>query len=147
MILPFGSELQKKSITLRDELLRKPLGLHFTAGDLAQEENEFHLALVSTDTNGNQQVDAILLLKPTGEAGVIKMRQVATRETMQGQGLGTMLVQKAEDFALDNGFFKMELNARETAVPFYKNRGYRIVSERFTEVNIPHFKMEKNLRA
>jgi predicted GNAT family N-acyltransferase len=47
--------------------------------------------------------------------------------------------------ALQLGFARMVLHARETAVPFYKVLEYNIVGDRFEEVGIPHFRMEKAL--
>jgi predicted GNAT family N-acyltransferase len=39
----------------------------------------------------------------------------------------------------------MELNARETAVPFYEKLAYNTEGVRFEEVGIGHFKMTKKL--
>ena len=73
------------------------------------------------------------------------MRQVAVAENRQKQGIGQRLVAYSETWAQRNAFEKMTLHARETAVPFYLKLGYTTVGERFFEVGIPHFKMEKSL--
>jgi predicted GNAT family N-acyltransferase len=39
----------------------------------------------------------------------------------------------------------IELHARETAVPFYLNLKYLAIGNQFFEVDIPHFKMTKEL--
>jgi len=44
-----------------------------------------------------------------------------------------------------NNFKTMILTARKTAVDFYKKVGYKVVSDEFIEITIPHYKMEKNL--
>jgi predicted GNAT family N-acyltransferase len=71
------------------------------------------------------------------------MRQVAVAAAMQGKGVGARLVAASEDFAKEHGFQKITLHARETAVLFYERIGYQKIGERFEEVGIPHFKMEK----
>jgi len=50
-----------------------------------------------------------------------------------------------EDIARRNGCSKFELHARDTAVRFYEKMNYTTVGEKFTEVGIPHYKMEKKL--
>ena len=37
------------------------------------------------------------------------------------------------------------MHARETAVGFYEKLGYKVVGDKFTEVTIPHYVMEKKL--
>lgn len=143
-VLEFGSVLHKNSVKLREEVLRAPLGLSFSPEDIESEKEEFHLAMVS-DEGDNPIIYAILLLKRTEDPYVIKMRQVATKPELQNKGIGSELVSYAENFARDLGFLKMELNARQNAVPFYLRLGYKVVSEQFFEVTIPHFKMVKSL--
>jgi predicted GNAT family N-acyltransferase len=74
-----------------------------------------------------------------------KMRQVAVAEAVQGKGVGNTLVEASENLARLAGVNSMVLHARETAVPFYLTLGYATVGERFEEVGIPHFKMQKVL--
>ncbi len=38
------------------------------------------------------------------------------------------------------------MHARESAIGFYQKQGYEIQGEMFTEVSIPHFQMEKQIR-
>jgi predicted GNAT family N-acyltransferase len=79
------------------------------------------------------------------ENGAIKMRQVAVSEQYQSKGLGSVLVKESEVFCKDKGFEKIVLNARDTAVKFYKRLDYTPEGELFTEVGIAHLKMYKSL--
>ena len=121
-LLEFGSDDYKKSIDLRRKVLRKPLGLDFTANDLSAEHNQFHFALFYND-----QLVGILLLKTMKDIGpsILKMRQVAIDPEFQGDGLGSTLVKFSEQWAIESGFKTIELNARKTAVPFYLNLNYQ----------------------
>lgn len=134
----YDSANYQLTVQLRDQLLRKPLGLKFSEEDLASEKQMFHLALFD-----DNECIACLILVP--EAEKIKMRQVAVAEKYQSKGIGKKLIQESEAFAKAKEFQKMYCNARKTAVPFYLKQGYKIVSEEFEEVGIPHFKMEKEL--
>lgn len=129
-----------KALALRYKILRKPLGLQFTEAELAKDLFDNHLGLF----NSNGDIVACLILQGTAN-NRMKMRQVAVEDNLQGKGLGTMLNQAAEDFARKKNYEVMFCHARKTAVPFYKKQGYTIVGDEFTEVNIPHYLMEKTL--
>lgn len=138
-ILTFGSDEQLKSIALRREILRLPLGLDFSQEELLQEKDQIHVACFVE----NRLYGILLLVKY--DSSTLKMRQVAVDNTMQGKGLGREMVVFAEQWAIANGYRLMTLHARETAVPFYLTLGYLIEGQQFKEVNIPHYKMIKSL--
>jgi N-acetylglutamate synthase-like GNAT family acetyltransferase len=138
-IFRYGSPEYDKALSLRYEVLRKPLRLEFTAAELQKDREDIHYGLFE----GKRILGCLILTKC--EQRKIKMRQVAVDNQFQGQGLGKELCQAAEKYARDKGFKLMFCNARKTAVPFYQKMEYRIVSDEFTEVNIPHYTMEKAL--
>ncbi|HLP21758.1 MAG TPA: GNAT family N-acetyltransferase [Chitinophagales bacterium] len=127
------------ALQLRDKVLRKPLGLKFTPEELKKDEHDLHFGLFE-----NGACKACLTLTKA-ENGRMKMRQVAVDEAEQGQGLGKKLSLAAEKYAHENGYQTMFCHARKVATPFYLKLGYTIVGDEFTEVNIPHYLMEKKL--
>lgn len=138
--IDFGTPEYDAAVRLRFEVLRRPLGLDFTPEQLAAEYDHHHLA--AFDHRG--ELIACLVLTPAGQEQV-KMRQVAVSPDWQGRGVGRALVEASEALSREKGFARMILHARETAVPFYRKLQYETVGERFEEVNIPHFRMEKPL--
>lgn len=138
--IQFGTPEFDEAVRLRYEVLRKPLGLEYTAEQLAAEYDNIHLA--AFDATG--RVIGYLNLTPV-DLEHVKMRQVAVHPDMQGAGIGKALVLASEAVAKRAGFNKISLHARETAVPFYQKLDYALVGERFEEVTIPHFYMEKKL--
>lgn len=134
-----GSPSYWATVALRNAILRKPLGLCLTSEELAQEQDSVHLACFR-----GAELVGCLVLRPQG-GGVVQMRQVAVAPDHQGQGIGSVLVARSEQVARDQGFRRMVLHARETAVRFYERLGYRKLGERFVEVTIPHQAMEKLL--
>ncbi len=139
LIVPHGSALYDEVIALRHEILRKPLGLHFTPEQLAAEATHVHLAIVIAGA-----VKAALYLLKESE-GVVRMRQVAVAEDCQGKGLGRRLVAESEHLAYQLGGKQMVLDARETAIPFYLKLGYEAVGKPFEQATIPHMAMRKKL--
>jgi predicted GNAT family N-acyltransferase len=135
----FGTAEYDATVSLRDVILRTPLGLTFDPEAMAAEVNDYHLAAVR-----DGELIACLVLTPQGD-GDIKMRQVAVAERAQRTGIGTTLVKFSEEFALRHGYRRMTMHARDTAVPFYTRLGYEVYDEPFTEVTIPHRKMRKVL--
>jgi predicted GNAT family N-acyltransferase len=135
----FGSLLQVQSVGLRFDVLRKPLGLSFSAEELASEKQEIHI--IASDDN---LVCGCLLLRPVNQT-TIKMRQVAVHERLQGRGIGKAMVTFAEKKCIELGFKTMELHARKEAVKFYLDQNYSIQGDEFTEVGIAHFAMAKEL--
>ncbi len=138
--IPFMSPEYDEAVALRNDILRKPLKLEFSVDQLEDEKDQIHLGVYGED----QVLLGCLTLKPIDETS-IKMKQVAILEIRQRSGLGRKLVRFSEAWALRNGFFKMELHARDLAVPFYNKLGYKVEGEGFTEVGIMHYKMSKLL--
>ena len=137
--IEYDSFEYKKSVILRDKILREPLGLYYTDYYLEQDQGQIILGLFD-----EKVLQAVLLLK-IENTSVIRMRQVAVKKNRQGKGVGTELVKHAEGIAKDRDFKRVELNARDTSIPFYKRNGYHVIGEEFEEIGIPHHKMYKNL--
>ena len=140
-LIEHGSGEYEETVALRDEVLRKPLGLSYDPAELAGEKDSFHLAL-----RKENELVACLVLKPLDER-CIKMRQLAVRESSQGKGCGRELVNYAESFVRERGYAEIVLHARETARGFYWKLGYVAEGDFFTEVGLPHLLMRKMLHA
>ncbi len=139
-IAAFDSPLYDQMLVQREAWLRIPLGLRWNPADRPGEAHDIHIAACE----GDAVVGVMVLTKLT--PGRIKMRQVAVDPNVQSRGIGKQMVAFAEQWALENEIDTIELNARETAVPFYLQQDYVIVSDLFHEVGIPHYKMEKKMR-
>lgn len=137
----YGSDLYKEEIQLRDRMLRVPLGLKFSKNDLDSEKNELRFGLLDEK---NKLVACLLIRKINPD--VTKLRQMAVDEKLQGRGIGKLLVERVEDELAKSGYKKIELNSRMYAYGFYKRLGYEPVGKEFTEVGIPHIKMEKKIK-
>ena len=137
--IEFNSSDYHKALILRDEVLRKPLGLSLFDENLTTEAADVHFGAFVND----RLIAVLLLTKLNGTD--IKMRQVAVDENFRSLKAGSKLVQIAESYARNAGYRKMVLNARKTAIGFYEKLGYQKQGDMFTEVGIAHFKMHKYL--
>ena len=137
--IEFDSSDYHKALVLRDEVLRKPLGMSLFDENLTMEATDVHFGAFVND-----RLIAVLLLTKLTDTD-IKMRQVAVDENFRSLKAGSKLVQIAETYAKNAGYRKIVLNARKTAVGFYEKLGYERKGDMFTEVGIAHFKMLKCL--
>ncbi|MDB5206593.1 MAG: family N-acetyltransferase [Flavisolibacter sp.] len=138
-IIDWGSDDYDKVLKLREEVLRKPLGLHFSDEELQKEKANIHMGAYEDD----RMLGCCMLVQEDEET--VRLRQMAVVNDVQGKGIGRALMQFAETLARDRGYNKITMHARKNAVGFYEKLGYKKRGEEFMEVTIPHYVMEKEL--
>ena len=138
-IIDHGSPEYVQMVKLRDEILRKPLGLTFSPEELDAEKDNILIAAFDDD----QMLGCCMLVEE--EPGIVRLRQMAVLNDLQGKGIGRALMNFAENLARDRGFRCVRMHARLNALGFYEKVGYQIKGEQFEEITIPHFVMEKSL--
>ena len=126
-------------LKLRDDILRKPLGLSFSTDELEKEKDHLLIAAYEDD----HMLGCCMLVKENTHTA--RLRQMAVINDLQGKGIGKALMQFAENLARDRGFRKLTMHARKNAIGFYEKLGYRCVGDEFVEITIPHYIMEKDL--
>ena len=126
-------------VQLRNDILRKPLGLIFTPDELEMEKEEILIGAFEEE----KMLGCCMLVRNDNQT--VRLRQMAVLNNLQGKGIGRALMQFAENIARDRGFRKITMHARTTAVGFYEKLGYRVSGQEFQEVTIPHYIMEKML--
>jgi predicted GNAT family N-acyltransferase len=138
-IIDHGTKEYQQMVKLRDDILRKPLGLRFTPEEL---ENEKDNLLIGAFEDGNILACCMLVEE---KSDVVKLRQMAVLNVVQGKGIGRALMQFAENLARDHGYKILTMHARINAVGFYEKMGYKVKGDEFQEVSIPHYEMQKEL--
>lgn len=101
----YNSDDYINELKIRDEVLRKPLGMSLYDEHLEVDKNDFH---VGAFLDGS--LVGVLILTRLNNSD-LKMRQVAVSEKMQSNKIGTAIVRFAEEYAKANGFKNMVLNA------------------------------------
>lgn len=134
-----GTKEYQQMVKLRNDILRKPLGLSFSPEELAAEKEDILIGAFDDD----EMLACCMLTK--ADNNCLRLRQMAVQNNQQGKGIGASMLSFAELISRDKGYKKLIMHARETAVGFYEKLGYKVVGDKFTEVTIPHFEMEKKL--
>jgi len=138
-ILDHGSREYQQMVHLRNEILRKPLGLEFTPEELEKEKDEILIGAFEDE----KMLGCCMLIKV--DKSTVRLRQMAVLNNLQGKGIGRALMQFAENIARDRGFQKIIMHARASAIGFYEKLGYQVSGNEYVEVTLPHFTMEKRL--
>ncbi len=138
-MIDHGTKEYLQMVHLRNEILRKPLGLVLEEAELENEKEDILMGAFEDD-----RLLGCCLLTRMDDA-TIRLRQMAVPNNMQGKGVGRALMIFAENIARDLGYRKLCMHARTTATGFYQKLGYTISGNEFTEVTIPHYIMEKSL--
>ncbi len=125
-------------VQLRTDILRKPLGLIFSPEELELEKNYILIGAFEEE----KMLGCCMLIKQDGE---VRLRQMAVLNNLQGKGVGRAIMQFAENIARDRGYKKITMHARKPVVAFFEKLGYKVSSQEFVEITIPHFEMEKEL--
>ena len=138
-ILDHGSHEYLQMVKLRDELLRKPLGLSFSTQELEKEKDNMLIAAFEDE----DMLGCCMLVEENPE--IVRLRQMAVLNDLQGKGIGRALMGFAENLARDRGYRIMSMHARKNVIPFFEKMGYTVSGDEFTELTIPHYIMEKKL--
>ncbi len=137
----FGSLEYELSLTLRQQVLRQPLGVSLSEEDLRGENQQLHFGLFAEEEGS---LLACLVINPLTPLRA-KLRQMAVAPDYQRKGLGQMLIRETENFLRNSGVQTVELHARTSAVDFYEKIGYEPSGPIFSEVGIDHQKMWRRL--
>jgi len=138
-IIDYGSKEYRQMIKLREEILRKPLGLGFDSKELDDEKDNMFIGAFEDE----EILGCCMLVKESSDT--IRLRQMAVLNDLQGKGIGRALMNFAENLARDAGYKILSMHARKNAIGFYEKMGYKVASSEFTEITIPHYVMEKQI--
>lgn len=128
-------------IDLRYKILRKPWDQPKETATDGLEETSINVFI--TDENGIALACGRL---QENENKIGQIRYMAVDDSQQGKGLGKKIVQALEKKGTEMGLKKIELQARENAVNFYKSNSYSVKEKSFLLWGIiQHYLMEKQL--
>lgn len=103
------------------------------------------------DANDNIAVHFLLLNAkdfPIGvgrvfiDSGIAIVGRFGILEDCRKKGAGLFLMRNIIDYCKKQGFQRIVLGAQEHAINFYKKSGFEVISEKYMDANIPHFKMQ-----
>ena len=130
----------QKYFDLRYQVLRAPW-LQPLGSERDQDEDQaFHLMVEAVDGTVLAVGRCQLI-----DANCAQVRYMAVSPTAQGQGLGQQVLAGLELWAQQQGVLQLRLNARDSAIGFYRKQGYRDGTVQPPLFGIPHLQMWKTL--
>ncbi len=138
-LIDHGSGEYRQMVKLREDILRRPLGLSFSPAELETEKDNLLIGAFDDEV----MLGCCMLVEDKPDT--VRLRQMAVLYDLQGKGIGRALMTFAENLARDRGYKTISMHARKNAVGFYEKMGYRILGDEFLELTIPHYVMEKKL--
>jgi predicted GNAT family N-acyltransferase len=138
-IITTSTPFYEQMINLRMNVLLDPIGIPRSYINPEKEDQDVLIGAF----NDKQLIGCCILTSI--DKHTVQLRQMAVKQAIQRRGIGASIVAFAEEKAKEKGFKTLILHARDIVIPFYERAGYSIDGEGFTEVNIPHHKMKKEL--
>ncbi|RAK06520.1 hypothetical protein C8C77_12359 [Halanaerobium saccharolyticum] len=135
------SKWYSQVVKLRYESFFKPLELPMDIMFDQNEENSIHLVCV----NGKRLLGYGRL---TISQEISQISQMVVNSSVRGNGIGTEIMKKIIDKAIQKNSEKIYLNARLNAIDFYRKFDFKTVGEVFPsfKTKIPHQRMEKSCK-
>jgi ribosomal protein S18 acetylase RimI-like enzyme len=141
---PYGSHEFWSAVELRQRVLREPLGLTLTVGELMQEGPPMvHYGIF--EWRGEEEPQPIIACATALEISprFWKLRQIAVAPAYQGQGFGAQVVSGMEHALRLRDAEHFCLHSRQSVQGFYEKLGYKVRGDVFEEIGLPHVLMEK----
>jgi predicted GNAT family N-acyltransferase len=138
-LIDTGTPEYENMVELRMTVLLDPVGIPRSYINPEKEKEDILIGAFEND----QLIGCCILTKI--DDYIIQLKQMAVYTHLQQKGIGSLIVAFAEEKAWKKHCSTLMLHARDKVVDFYKKCGYQIAGERFAEVGIDHYRMEKNL--
>ena len=137
---PKTEEELEQYYDLRWRILRQPWTSEKQSGRDEHERTAIHLAA----WDGDRVVGAGRCYFLT--ATEAQIRGMAVERGYENRGIGTMILQGLEGRAAESGARRIVLDARESALDFYRKNRYNVVERSYTLFQaIVHWRMHKDL--
>ncbi|EOH60902.1 MULTISPECIES: GNAT family N-acetyltransferase [Enterococcus] len=136
----YGSKEYDESLILRDEILRKPLGVSIFNQDYSNEIESIIIGAFE-----QKKLIGVGIMSSI-DSKKRKLEFLCVDENIQSQGVGKQILEYLENIAVRENSKIIELDARFTAVGFYNKMGYETYGDTYLLKNAPtdHIKMIKN---
>jgi predicted GNAT family N-acyltransferase len=141
LITPTTAQHWQAYYALRFTVLREPWDQPHGSEVLTDEASAIHI--MALDEN-EKVVGVARMHESAALQGQVRCVAVATNQ--QGKGVGKLIMSYLEKVAAEKGWQEIVLEARENAVPFYKNLGYSNLEKSYLLFGeIQHYRMKKAL--
>ena len=127
---------------LRWKILRKPHDQEIGSEKDSKELDSYH---VMASTMNGELIGVGRIHKENNKKAQI--RYMAVEEDYRKKHVGMLILDKLENYAIDESVESIYLNSRESALKFYIKNGYKIIKKSHVLFgNLQHWLMIKNIQ-
>ena len=127
---------------LRWKILRKPHDHEIGSEKDSKELDSYH---VMASTMNGELIGVGRIHKDNNKKAQI--RYMAVEEDYRKKHVGMLILDKLENYAIDESIESIYLNSRESALKFYIKNGYKIIKKSHVLFgNLQHWLMIKNIQ-
>ena len=134
-IINYNSPEYQKALRLREDVMRKPLGLLLSEEDVKDDGKRIH---ISKDIIMMSSF-AVVLYK------IAHIYSVFVKQELQNKGFGQRLMAYAENYAKSQGAKRLYVEGRKAAKNFYQKCGFSSCGLEYIDMNIVHQDMRKDI--
>ena len=138
--IKINNPLYEEERELRNKILLRPIGVPDNAWEMHDEKSWHFVAL-----DENQVIGCVVLVPLDDKNNKVQLIQMAVENSYQRKGVGKKMLLELIAFSKLKEIKQITCHARENAVQFYLNMGFKIYDEAFEEVGILHRHMRKFL--
>lgn len=134
--IDYDQDFYAQERDLRNRVLLRPFGLADSLWEMHDFES-FHVIAFK-----DKKLLGCVLLRHIQKTNNAQLLQMAVESSLQGRGIGKMLVQHLLEIAKEKNIREVYCHSRANAISFYEKLGFKIYSDCFEEVGIEHVKMK-----
>jgi len=139
-IIKFASPQYQETLRLRDEAMRKPLGLSLSAEDIEDDNKRTHIGGYY-----NNQIICACSLKIIHHK-IAHIYSFCVKQEFQNQHIGQQLMAFAESYVKFQNAARLYVEARKTAQYFYQKCGFSPCGSEYIDMNLLHQDMRKDIK-
>ncbi len=124
----------------RWQQLRQPLNLPVGSERDSLDMDSFHCMALDKKNS----IIGVGSIQPC-DSNAMRIRHMAVAIEFRRLGVGRAIIKELLDHAIERSSSKCWLNARSSAIEFYRQQGFVVLGRAGTDLQVPHFEMEKSL--
>lgn len=138
-IINYNSPEYQKALRLREDVMRKPLGLLLSEEDVKDDGKRIHIGGYYNDELICGCSLRIIHHK------IAHIYSVFVKQELQNKGFGQRLMAYAENYAKSQGAKRLFVEGRKAAKNFYQKCGFSSCGLEYIDMNIVHQDMRKDI--
>lgn len=145
-IINYNSPEYQKALRLREDVMRKPLGLLLSEEDVKDDGKRIHISedIIMMSSFANDELICGCSLRIIHHK-IAHIYSVFVKQELQNKGFGQRLMAYAENYAKSQGAKRLYVEGRKAAKNFYQKCGFSSCGLEYIDMNIVHQDMRKDI--